>query len=58
VLYEVCRNANPKCYNIEEESELDKTWFDGVERVGICGATSTPRWLMEKVANAISNMNL
>ena len=58
VLYEVCRNANPKCYNIEEESELDKTWFNGVERVGICGATSTPRWLMEKVANAISNMNL
>ncbi len=58
VLYEVCRNANPKCYNIEEESELDKTWFDGVERVGICGATSTPRWLMEQVANAINNMNL
>lgn len=58
VLYEVCRSANSKCFNIEEESELDKTWFDGVERVGICGATSTPRWLMEKVANAISNMNL
>ena len=58
VLYEVCRNANPKCYNIEEETELDKSWFDGVERVGICGATSTPRWLMEQVANAINNMNL
>ena len=58
VLYEVCRSANPKCFNIEEESELDNSWFEGVERVGICGATSTPRWLMEKVANAISNMKL
>lgn len=58
VLYEVCRNANPKCYNIEEAAELDKAWFEGVERVGICGATSTPRWLMEQVAKAIKEMNL
>ena len=58
VLYEVCRNANPRCYNIEEGSELDATWFEGVERVGICGATSTPRWLMEQVAEAIKGMKL
>lgn len=53
VLYEVCRSANAKCYNIEESSELEKKWFEGVECVGICGATSTPRWLMEEVAEAI-----
>lgn len=53
VLYEVCRSANAKCYNIEESSELEKKWFEGVESVGICGATSTPRWLMEEVAEAI-----
>jgi 4-hydroxy-3-methylbut-2-enyl diphosphate reductase len=53
VLYEVCRSANAKCYNIEESSELEKEWFEGVESVGICGATSTPRWLMEEVAEAI-----
>ena len=53
VLYEVCRSANAKCYNIEESSELEKEWFEGVECVGICGATSTPRWLMEEVAEAI-----
>lgn len=53
VLYEVCRSANAKCYNIEESSELKKEWFEGVECVGICGATSTPRWLMEEVAEAI-----
>lgn len=58
VLYEVCRSANPKCYNIEEGSELERVWFEGVERVGICGATSTPRWLMEQVAEEVKRLNL
>ena len=58
VLYEVCRSANPKCYNIEEGSELEKAWFEGVERVGICGATSTPRWLMDQVAEEVKRINL
>ena len=57
VLYEVCRNANPRTYNIEESSEIESTWFEGAERVGICGATSTPRWLMEQVAAAIKSNN-
>lgn len=56
VLCEVCRQANPRTFNIEEPSELDMSWFDGVRSVGICGATSTPRWLMEEVADAISSM--
>jgi 4-hydroxy-3-methylbut-2-enyl diphosphate reductase len=42
---------------VEDESELDRTWFEGVESVGICGATSTPRWLMEQVAEAIEEMS-
>lgn len=58
VLYEVCRKANDKCYNIEEGSELEREWFDGVEHVGICGATSTPRWLMEQVAETVKNIAL
>lgn len=58
VLYEVCRSANPKCYNIEEGSELESAWFEGAERVGICGATSTPRWLMEQVAEEVKRLNL
>ena len=58
VLYEVCRSANPNCYNIEEGSELEREWFMGVERVGICGATSTPRWLMEEVAEAVNSLTL
>jgi 4-hydroxy-3-methylbut-2-enyl diphosphate reductase len=53
VLFNVCRAANERCYNIEEESELMNEWFDGCQSVGICGATSTPAWLMARVAKAI-----
>ncbi|MBQ8553859.1 MAG: 4-hydroxy-3-methylbut-2-enyl diphosphate reductase [Alistipes sp.] len=53
VLFNVCRKNNERCYNIEEESELQAEWFDNCQRVGICGATSTPAWLMTRVADAI-----
>lgn len=53
VLFDVCRKNNPHTYNIEEEQELQQEWFEGCESVGICGATSTPAWLMERVAKAI-----
>ena len=56
VLYDVCRKANECTYNIEERSELQAEWFEGVESVGICGATSTPKWLMEDIAEAISQI--
>lgn len=56
VLSEVCRRANPCTYNIEDASEIDFRWIEGVESIGICGATSTPRWLMEEVANAVDTM--
>lgn len=56
VLSEVCRKANSRCYNIEEAAEIDMAWFEGATSVGICGATSTPRWLMEDVAAAVRSM--
>lgn len=56
VLSEVCRKANSRCYNIEEAAEIDMAWFEGATSVGICGATSTPRWLMEDVAAAVRRM--
>jgi 4-hydroxy-3-methylbut-2-enyl diphosphate reductase len=56
VLYDVCRRHNSRAYNIEEASEIDASWLEGVESVGICGATSTPRWLMERVAESIEAM--
>lgn len=57
VLYNICREENERSYNIEEASELQKEWFEGVESVGICGATSTPKWLMEEIAGAIASIN-
>ncbi len=56
VLFDICRSANPRTYFIEDVSELQAAWFEGVETVGISGATSTPQWLMEKVKDAIEAM--
>jgi 4-hydroxy-3-methylbut-2-enyl diphosphate reductase len=53
-LYEYCRKVQPKTYLIADPSQLQALWFDGAHRVGISGATSTPRWLMEDVKKAIS----
>lgn len=57
VLYEICRTSNANTHKIEEASELHPDWFNDIERVGICGATSTPKWLMEEVAERISQMD-
>jgi 4-hydroxy-3-methylbut-2-enyl diphosphate reductase len=56
-LYSVCKNLNEQSYFIENETELDPAWFQDKNSVGICGATSTPMWLMEKVAEAVKKMN-
>lgn len=53
-LYSVCKSINPQSYFIENEKELESSWFAGANTVGICGATSTPMWLMQNVAEAIS----
>lgn len=54
-LYEYCKHVQSNTHLISDVDELDQSWFAGVERVGITGATSTPRWLMEAVAHAIDN---
>lgn len=53
VLYHVAHDANPRTYFIETEQELEKAWFDNAQTVGVSGATSTPQWLMQRVADAI-----
>ncbi len=55
-LHGACERTNPKSYFVENEDELDDNWFDGAKTVGICGATSTPMWLMEQVATHIRKM--
>ncbi|MCZ4225586.1 4-hydroxy-3-methylbut-2-enyl diphosphate reductase [Pedobacter rhodius] len=53
VLYDVCKKYNDNSYFISNVDELDKSWFNENDKVGICGATSTPMWLMEKVKSAL-----
>lgn len=55
VLYEQCREVNPRTYLITDETELQPDWLKDAETIGICGATSTPRWLMQKVAEKCGN---
>lgn len=57
VLYNICRQENERSYNIEEACELQREWFEEAESVGICGATSTPKWLMESIAETILSIN-
>jgi len=56
VLFDVCRKANPKSYAISNTSEINQDWFKGAETICICGATSTPQWLMEEVADFVSGL--
>lgn len=53
VLYDVCKKYNDNSYFVSNVEELDQNWFAANDKVGICGATSTPMWLMEKVKDAL-----
>lgn len=53
VLYEVCKKFNPNTHFISSEEELNKEMFHPGDKIGICGATSTPMWLMERVKIAL-----
>jgi len=55
VLYNVCKERNPETYFISRKEELNKEWFAKDDTVGICGATSTPMWLMEEVRDKLLN---
>ena len=49
ILYNECLDVNQNSHFISNENEIDSKWVNGVSSIGICGATSTPRWLMENV---------
>ena len=57
VLCELCRRANPRTWHIGFADELQREWFRPDDRVGVCGATSTPKWLLEEVTGAIKNLH-
>lgn len=53
VLYNECKAVNPNSYHVENAEEIDLDWFANAKTVGICGATSTPKWLMEECRDHI-----
>lgn len=57
VLYQVCKNENERTYFVSGTDELIPKWFKPDDSVGICGATSTPEWLMEKIKNKITEFD-
>jgi len=53
-LFSICKEENPNSYIVSRTDEIKREWFSGINSVGISGATSTPIWLMEEVANWVN----
>lgn len=58
VLFDLCKSKNQRTYHISDPSELEPEWFSDGDKVGVCGATSTPGWLLEQVAERIFCKNI
>lgn len=56
VLYEECRSVNPETYLVSDIEELNPAWLEGKSNIGICGATSTPRWLMSQFQDRVEEI--
>lgn len=57
VLCDLCKSLNIRTYHIDSVSEIKREWFRADDKVGVCGATSTPKWLLEEVAEHILDLN-
>ena len=53
VLFDLCRRVNPRSHRIGSAADIDPVWVRDGDCVGVCGATSTPKWLLEQVADAV-----
>ena len=53
VLSDLCRSVNPRTYLVNSAAQIEAGWFRSGQSVGVCGATSTPKWLLEEVAYAV-----
>jgi 4-hydroxy-3-methylbut-2-en-1-yl diphosphate reductase len=56
MLYSVCKSINPDTHFVSSPEEIQTAWFEGKKSAGICGATSTPKWLIERIRDIISNI--
>ena len=57
VLCELCKSLNIRTYHIDSTADIKREWFRADDKVGVCGATSTPKWLLEEVAKHILELN-
>ncbi len=57
MLYEVCKSQNSNTYFVSNKDALQKQWFKNVKSVGVCGATSTPMWVMEEILQKIKEIS-
>ena len=57
VLCDLCKSLNIRTYHIDSPSEIKREWFRADDKVGVCGATSTPKWLLEETAEHILELN-
>lgn len=55
ILFHECKEINPRTYQVDKPEDIDMQWFQNARSIGICGATSTPKWLMDKCKNVILN---
>lgn len=58
VLYNECLRVNPNTHQVEGPEEIEPQWLEGIESVGICGATSTPKWLMEQCRDKLLSFEI
>ncbi|MDD2310472.1 MAG: 4-hydroxy-3-methylbut-2-enyl diphosphate reductase [Desulfuromonadaceae bacterium] len=56
-LLEICAEIQPRTYHIETAAEINLTWFEGAERVGVTAGASTPKWIIDEVMNKIEELN-
>lgn len=54
VMYDVCREVNPRAYWIETADQVDTSWFDDAATIGISGSASTPQWLLERIGEELA----
>ena len=57
VLCDLCKSLNIRTYHVDSVAEIKREWFRADDKVGVCGATSTPKWLLEEVAEYILDFN-
>ncbi len=56
ILFSECLSINPNAHIIDSAEEINPTWFHNAQSIGICGATSTPKWLMEEIYTAVNHL--